>query len=283
MPQQLVNVLPPRVENFLLLDVPVLQFSFPLWGVAGAALCVLLIFNLMLRALRPKYYFFVRHGQTVNNAGRIRQGSEGGLTDSGTAQAERTGVFLKQLKIQKIYASPFERTRQTASILKKHIGRRIVYVPFLVERRNPSEIVGKSMDDQNIRHIADLVDLTFHSDDYRYSDEENFLDLKKRAAKALRFLRHRPEHRIAVVTHGIFLKMLISYMLYPADLHASDWVKLSFFSHADNGGITVVRYSPLKRWSATRGWEVLSYNVTMPTEGSTPFGYGMANLTDLLK
>jgi hypothetical protein len=54
--------------------------------------------------------------------------------------------------------------------------------------------------------------------------------------------------------------MLIAYLLYRNSLHASDFVKLSFFNASDNAGITVCDYKPWKMFSRTRGWEIVSYN-----------------------
>lgn len=283
MPPELLAYLPPEVQTFLVRTVTILELSIPIWMLIAIGVVIILIIVFLKLLLRPKYYFFVRHGQTILNAKRIRQSSEGGLTEDGISQAERTGAFLVPFHIRKIYASPYERTRQTADIINKYLHLRIAYSPLLQERRNPSEIIGKSTDDPAIRNIADKIDLTFHDDTYRFSDEENFMDLKKRAARALRYLARRPEHRICVVTHGIFLKMMISYLLYGNELHAPDWVKLSFFSHADNAGITLCIYCPWQRFSKTRGWEVLSYNITIPTEFSPASGQGIVNLNDLLR
>jgi len=148
---------------------------------------------------------------------------------------------------------------------------------------SPTEVIGKPMSDPAIRHITEQIDLMFHDDAYRFSDEENFVDLKKRARKALRYLARQHHKRVVVVTHGIFLKMLIAYLLYRNDLHAPDWVKLSFFSPADNAAITLCAYYPLRRFGRTRGWEVLSYNITIPTKFAPAVGPGLANLNDLLK
>jgi len=49
--------------------------------------------------------------------------------------------------------------------------------------------------------------------DLRISDEENFIDLKKRAKKALVYIARRRQKGSLSVTHGIFLlKMLAAYM-----------------------------------------------------------------------
>ena len=43
--------------------------------------------------------------------------------------------------------------------------------------------------------IVDLIDKTYHSDDYRYSDEDNFADMRDRAKKLLEFLETIKEKR----------------------------------------------------------------------------------------
>ena len=113
------------------------------------------------------------------------------------------------------------------------------YSPLLVERRNPSEIIGKDRDNPDVVRVIDQMDLAYHEDDYRFSDEENFIDLKKRAKECLSFLAREGARETCVITHHAFLKMLLSYMLYREKLHAADFVKLSFFNTSDNGGISV--------------------------------------------
>lgn len=211
--------------------------------------------------MRTKRFYFVRHGRTILNAKGIRQGSGGGLDSTGREQALSAGVYLSTADIQRIIASPYERTRETANLINKSIQTKILYSPLLAERRNPSEIVGKSGDDPVVRDIVDQMDRAYHDDTYRFSDEENFIDLKKRARKCLAFLRRRPEQRLCIVTHSIFLQMLLSFLLYRKALHAKDYTKLSFFNPADNGGITICEYRPWFSWfSETRGWSVIAYN-----------------------
>jgi broad specificity phosphatase PhoE len=228
------------------------------WLILVSGLIILLYLSIHLRA---KQFYFVRHGRTILNEAEVKQSDKGFLNEKGVAQANRTGAYLQQFEIEKIFASPYERTVQTAEIINQYLKTSIVYDKSLVERRNPSDVVGKSIHDIEVKKIMDLVDLSYHADDLRYSDEENFEDLKKRASEALRFLAKQPFHRMAVVTHGIFLKMLLSYMLHQEGLHNEAYVRLSFFNPADNGGITICEYTPWKRWfSETGGWKILTYN-----------------------
>ena len=232
---------------------------------------VLLAFTLALwlaRRLRPRRYYLVRHGESLLNAEHIRQGPDGALSEAGREQAARTGRYLAHVGIQKILASPYERTRETASVISEYVRAPIAYSALLAERRNPSEIIGKHTDDPEVMRVADQIDHAYHDDAYRFSDEENFQDLKRRARICLRMLSWQSERRVCVVTHSFFLKMLIAYLLYRESLHASDYVKLSFFNASDNASITICEFRPLHFFSKTRGWRVVSYN-QQPDEPKT--------------
>ena len=205
-------------------------------------------------------FYFVRHGETILNAEHIRQGEEGALSERGREQAYRVGNALEDLFIARIISSPFPRAKETSAIINAHLEVPITYSPLLGERRNPKEIIGKHTDDPEVARIVDQMDLAYHEDDYRFSDEENFDDLKKRARKCLMMLSLQGAGTTCVVTHHIFLKMLLAYMLHRDRLHAADFAKLAFFNFSDNAGITVCDFHPLRIFSPTRGWEVISFN-----------------------
>ena len=221
----------------------------------------LVTLGILLRLLRPKRYYLVRHGQSLLNLEHIRQGADGALSPKGQQQARQTGYFLAQFPIEHILASPYERTKETAALIQTFVKAPVSYSPLLVERRNPSEVVGKHYDDPNVVRISDTIDHSYHDDAFRYSDEENFLDLRTRARECLELLRTQPTHDTCVVTHSFFLKMLVAYLLYRENLQASDFVKLTFFNAADNASVTICEYHPWLRFSATRGWRVVAYNL----------------------
>lgn len=222
----------------------------------SAALGIVAVIFLM----RPRRFYFIRHGETLLNAEHIKQGAEGALSEQGRRQAEKVGEYLKRFRVGRIIASSYPRARETAAIINKYLKVPIFYSPLLVERKNPSKLVGKHTDDPEVKRIVDQMDLAYHEDEYRFSDEENFIDLKERARACLNLLARQGARETAVVTHHVFLKMLAAYLLYRERLHAADFTKLAFFNVSDNAGITVCEFHPWKLFSKTRGWEVVSYN-----------------------
>lgn len=207
-----------------------------------------------------KLIYFVRHGETILNAKNIRQGPDGALTERGRAQALETAKRFpkKKGRPEVIIASPYQRTKETAEIIATELNMPVEYSDLLVERRNPSEIIGHAGNEPEVKQIVDRIDKSFHADDLRYSDEENFIDLKNRAKELLDYIIERKEKRIIMVTHGIFLKMVASYMLYGEALTASKYNSLSLYNPVDNASMAICSYTT-HFWKMNE-WKILVWN-----------------------
>jgi len=208
-----------------------------------------------------KTFYFIRHGESILNSQLVRQGPGGSLSDKGIEQAHITGGRLSNIKFDIMFISPYQRTKETGEIINQYVKTKTEYMDLVHERKNPSEIVGKSMNDLETRRIVEIIDKSFHQDDFRYSDEENFIDLKTRARLALEALTKRKERRILVVTHGIFLKMMVSYMTHGEALTASEYNALSFFNSSNNASITICEYKEGFFVSdKEKGWKIITWD-----------------------
>lgn len=153
--------------------------------------------------------YFVRHGEGHHNANNLYSLPDFELTEKGKAEAKAAGGRLKNLPIQLLLVSSFKRTQQTAEIINQEIGDKPFILSELpVEVRRPSEIAGKRIDLPESQEIRRLMDENAHNADWRYSDEENFHDLKKRAGEFLKHLEEYREEHIGVVSHSVFIKMV---------------------------------------------------------------------------
>ena len=207
-----------------------------------------------------KIIYFVRHGQTEANIAGIRQGEEGSLSEKGREQTLVTAKRFPKYKghPQIIYASPYVRTRETAEIIAKELNLKIKYTDLLKERKNPTEIIGHWGGEPDIKRMIDQMDVSYHDDDLRVSNEENFSDLKKRAKKLLYFISTRYHKRIIMVTHKIFLKMVIAYMLHGSKLTASEYNSLSYFNPIDNASMAICTYK--HHWLKANEWKLVVWN-----------------------
>lgn len=198
-----------------------------------------------------KYYYLVRHGETILNSKKIRQDEKGGLSEKGFKEVEDLGNRLLNMHIQKIFISPYERTVQTANIVNKYLkidNKNIIYTDIIAERKNPTNIVGLHYDEPLAKSFIGIMDKSIHDPNLRISDEENFQDLKDRAIKAQKFLIANGKKYNLCVTHGIFLKMFLSTLLYGKDLRVRDYIQMNMYNPADNAGVTLVKYSSIKNF-----------------------------------
>lgn len=154
--------------------------------------------------------YFVRHGEGHHNANNLYSLPDFELTDKGKAEAKAAGDRLKHLPIELLVVSSFTRTRQTAEIINQQIGSKpVIFSDLPVEVKRPSEIAGKRIDLPESQEIRKKMDENAHDPEWRFSDEENFHDLKKRAYKFLEYLEGFEEENIAVVSHSVFIKMAV--------------------------------------------------------------------------
>lgn len=197
-----------------------------------------------------KYYYLVRHGETIMNKEHKRQGEEGKLSENGVNEVEEVAKRIVNMKIDKMFVSPFERTRQTADIINSQIKLsedKITITPLLGERKNPTNIVGKTYDDPEAKSFVDIMDKSIHEPDLRISDEENFQDLKNRALATQKYLIENGVKRNLCVTHGIFLKMFLSTLLYGENLTVRQYAEMGLYNSADNAALTLIKYDPKKK------------------------------------
>lgn len=207
-----------------------------------------------------KIVYFVRHGQSANNAANVRQGAAGSLSDKGRQQALFVGERFEHVPIETILSSPYERTKETTAIINEKLHRPVEYLDILAERKNPSEIVGKNADSEEVKKIMDIIDRSFHDENFRYSDEENFSDLKGRAHKLLDFLAVRQEKRLLCVSHRIFLKMVFSYINQGEDIDANEFAVLDYNTKVENTAITITEYSWWRKVMGKNPWSILAVN-----------------------
>ncbi|MCL4367349.1 histidine phosphatase family protein [Patescibacteria group bacterium] len=194
----------------------------------------------------------VRHGETEANVKKMHQYSHESLSTEGLRQAEILAKRLINYEIGAILSSPYQRTKQTAEIIGKHLGKEVEYDDLLRELKRPSEVEGKPIQDEEVLKIKALIDEQGDDSGYRYSDEENFTDFRNRASELLTKLTQRKEDRILVITHGQVIIMLFSVMTCGDKLTAKRYQHLRASLQLNNSGITVFNYTDSK-WSL-RTW-----------------------------
>lgn len=209
-----------------------------------------------------KTIYLVRHGESEGNASRIFHTHDVALTEKGREQAAFMARRAAKLPIDVIIASPLLRTRQTAAAIVSAIQKPIEYSELFIERKIPSELRGLHHDDPAARKPLELMH-GYEKPDFRYSDEENFEDLKARANAALSYLENRPEQHILVVGHGFFTRTLVARVLLGEGLTGSEFLHVIRALRTRNTGLTVLHYKEhagMGHEGPESDWQILTWN-----------------------
>lgn len=141
--------------------------------------------------------YLVRHGE-VYNPTRIVYGRLQGfkLSELGRAQAKKLGDHLSSKKLTAIYASPLERTHETATYIRAHHPHlEIIHDERIIECYSP--LVGESIDK------IEKNNWNFYEQKFIDKGGESLLDIWNRMhAFFEEKVRNHKGEEIAVVTHG---------------------------------------------------------------------------------
>jgi len=185
-----------------------------------------------------KTVYFVRHGSTPLLESSSYQDHGTPLSEQGIRQAQTVSKRFASIFVDRIFSSTMERAAQTARAIAEPKSQEVEQLPIFNEILRPSAIRGKPRDDSEVARIFAEVTGYFGDANRRHSDEENFYDLKARANEAIGFLESRTEERILVVTHGVFLKMILAAMMFGSELTSREFHGVDKFLYPRNTGIT---------------------------------------------
>ena len=134
------------------------------------------------------------------------------LNDEGRAQAEALGARLAEVPLAAIYASPLERTMETAQAVAAHHPALTIRVNEGIGEVRYGEWEGKTIRELQGRKMWQMVQQT-PSRAY-FPGGETMRGVQNRAVEAIETLvAAHPKDLIAVVSHADLIKMLIAHYL----------------------------------------------------------------------
>ncbi|MES2994919.1 MAG: histidine phosphatase family protein [Patescibacteria group bacterium] len=203
-----------------------------------------------------KTIYFVRHGESEGNIGTHYQEESTPLSENGRAQAEAMADRAKRLTLDGIVASTMVRAQETAAAISLATGIPVVSTDLLIERRRPSEQVNQLKVSPAAVLAEEEIIKNSGIPGYRYSDEENFDELMERAALALSYLRDHPGQDLLVVTHGVFLRVLVTYAIFGEGTTEREFKGILNALTCSNTGLTVLKHDASRECP----WSLLTWN-----------------------
>jgi probable phosphoglycerate mutase len=153
---------------------------------------------------------FVRHGQTPTTGQTLPGRTKGlHLGDTGRSQAEAVAVRLKTLpKIAAVYASPLERTRETAEPIARERGLRVQVERGLLEC-DFGEWTGASLKD--LMKKPEWSTVQRYPSGFRFPAGESFAEMQARMTTTVdKLCRAHPGEVVVAVSHADPIKAAVA-------------------------------------------------------------------------
>lgn len=167
------------------------------------------------RSSRPKptTILWVRHAKTPTT-GDVLPGRARGLhlAEEGLAQAARAGERIATIgrgRVAAVYASPMERTQETAKPIARALGLRVRTAKGLVEC-DFGDWTGRKLSD--LRKLKAWGQVQRYPSGFRFPGGESFTDMQTRVVdEAARLVAHHPGETIVAVSHADPIKAAVAH------------------------------------------------------------------------
>jgi broad specificity phosphatase PhoE len=157
--------------------------------------------------------YLVRHGETEWNRQRRLQGRmDSALTEDGRAHARANGALLAREGVDHLLVSTLGRARETADLIRAEFAATIAYEDRLVER-NCGVWEGLTIDEIESRFPDEWAQRIRDPYHHRPPGGENLPDMLARIAPLAEQVRELPVRSVAIVSHGISGRVLLTHFL----------------------------------------------------------------------
>ena len=161
-------------------------------------------------APKPTLVLFVRHGQTPTTGATLPGRAPGlHLADKGVAQAEAAAQRIATLdSVAAVYASPMERTRETAKPIARALKLRVRQSLGLIEC-DFGTWTGRKLDD--LRKKPEWKQVQRYPSGFRFPRGESFAEMQSRALDTVhRLVAAHPKQTIVAVSHADVIKAIVA-------------------------------------------------------------------------
>ncbi len=149
---------------------------------------------------------FVKTGKLAGRLAGVR------LNDEGLAQADALGRRLAEAPLSRIYASPIERTMETAAAIAKHHPQLAVQANHDITEVDYGDWQGKTISELQRRKMWAVVQE--YPSRARFPNGETMRGVQARIVNAIEALiQQHPEQMIALVFHADLIKMALAHYL----------------------------------------------------------------------
>ncbi len=157
--------------------------------------------------------YFMRHGETVWNTERRYQGmTDIELSEEGLRQAECAAKRFKNIKIDKIYASPLKRAMKTAEKIAAEKGLEIISEDDFREIHF-GEWEGKTVPELTEKYGESYTNFIREPHKYGFPGEGSVENVINRIKPGIDRLIAEEKGNVLIVSHGGIIRLMIMYIM----------------------------------------------------------------------
>jgi probable phosphoglycerate mutase len=163
-------------------------------------------------APRPTTVLLVRHGQTPTTGASLPGRAPGlHLSDTGREQADVAARRIAPLRVAAVYASPLERTRETAAPIAKKLGLRVRVDRGLLEC-DFGAWTGRPL--KELFKLPEWSTVQRYPSGFRFPGGESFTEMQQRITGAIaRLVEAHPGETVVAVSHADPIKAAIAHAM----------------------------------------------------------------------
>jgi probable phosphomutase (TIGR03848 family) len=162
------------------------------------------------KPIPPTTVLLVRHGQTPSTGSTLPGRARGlHLADKGREQADAAAARIAELdKVSAVYASPLERTRETAAPIARALGLRVRADRGLLEC-DFGDWTGRPL--KELARLPQWRTVQRYPSGFRFPGGESFVEMRTRISSALaRLVARHPGETIVAVSHADPIKAALA-------------------------------------------------------------------------
>ncbi|WP_077369339.1 histidine phosphatase family protein [Anaerosalibacter sp. Marseille-P3206] len=169
---------------------------------------------------------FVRHGETLENKGRIYGSPDTSLSEKGKEQILNTKKIVESISFEKVYISPLKRTIETSKLLGLDgiLEPRVKEINFGIFEGKTYEEIKREYPEETYAWTDDYIN-------YRIPKGESLMDLYNRTSNFLEEVVGEDKDTI-VVTHEGVIKCALCWVF--------DDIEYFYRFKVRNGSITTI-------------------------------------------
>lgn len=157
--------------------------------------------------------FFIRHGETISNQKKIRQGVQidDYLDTQGILQIQKIAKIIKALDLDVLFTSYLKRAEETAALINTSLKEPIsIFHDFRLRERDFGSLSGKSREEWD-RTLPDNREReALQNYDYRPFGGESVDDVRQRSISAiLDLISNQDKKNVGIITHNGVIRLLL--------------------------------------------------------------------------